>query len=251
MAPARCWRPVKVLGLGPALSLIGEWKPADFGHLAALEVVLLASVGLALYRGVTLPPVRILILLGLVHMTLSAERNAELLGLIAPLVVAAPLARQFRGYAAAPMDVQLRTGFVPPFATAAISLVLALAVQTVATFRPPDSITPAAALDAARKAGATRVLNGYDFGGYLIAQGVPVFIDGRSELYGGAFIARHVRAITLSDLKDFLAQLDEFSIDATLLPAAAPAVALLDTLPGWRRAYGDDIAVVHVRNAAR
>jgi hypothetical protein len=27
-----------------------------------------------------------------------------------------------------------------------------------------------------------------------------------------------------------------------------PAVVLLDHLPGWRRLYADDIAVVHVRD---
>jgi hypothetical protein len=29
-----------------------------------------------------------------------------------------------------------------------------------------------------------RVFNDYDFGGYLIANGVAPFIDGRTELYG-------------------------------------------------------------------
>jgi hypothetical protein len=242
---------VKVLGLGPALSLIGEWKPADFAHLGALEIVLLAGMGLALYRGVTLPPVRILIVLGLVHMTLSAERNAELLGLLTPLVVAAPLARQFRAYAALPTA---RPHAARALLTTAAATILAVATAAGAGslmhYRPADAVTPAAALDAARQAGATRIMNAYDFGGYLVARGVPVFIDGRSELYGGAFIARHVRAVTLADLKDFLAQLNEFSIDATMLPPAAPAVALLDTLPGWKRTYADAIAVVHVRTSA-
>jgi hypothetical protein len=32
-----------------------------------------------------------------------------------------------------------------------------------------------------------------------------------------------------------------------LLHPKTPAVVLLDHLPGWRRLYADDIAVVHVR----
>jgi hypothetical protein len=36
---------VRILGLGPALSIIGEWRPADFSHLGALEIVLLFALG--------------------------------------------------------------------------------------------------------------------------------------------------------------------------------------------------------------
>jgi hypothetical protein len=76
---------------------------------------------------------------------------------------------------------------------------------------------------------------------------VPPFIDGRTELYGGDFMLRHYRAVTLADLRDFLRLLDEYRIGATLLAPRTPAVALLDRLPGWKRVYADDIAVVHQR----
>ena len=92
-----------LLGLGPALSLIGEWQPADFSHIAgAGDWRSSLGLGLALCRGFTLPPVRILILLGLMHLALSAERNGEILGLLAPLFLAAPLARQLPALRAAP-----------------------------------------------------------------------------------------------------------------------------------------------------
>ncbi len=54
----------KILALGAALPLIMEWRPADFGSLGALEVCLLLGIGLALYRGIKLPPLRIVLLLG-------------------------------------------------------------------------------------------------------------------------------------------------------------------------------------------
>src|SRR6266576_3948945 len=87
----------KILGLGAALPLIMEWKPADFGSVGAFEVCLLLGIGLALFRGITLPPIRIVLLLGLLHMALSQGRAAELLALLAPLVLAARLARLFGG----------------------------------------------------------------------------------------------------------------------------------------------------------
>ena len=93
------------------------------------------------------------------------------------------------------------------------------------------------------------ILNEYGFGGYMIHSGVAPFIDGRAELYGGPFIARHNRAVTLENLPDFLALLDEYKIGATLLTPSRPAVALLDRLPEWQRLHSDAIAVVHVRKA--
>jgi len=65
----------KILSLGKALPLISEWRPADFGGIGIFELTLLAGIGLALLRGVRLPPMRIALLLGLVHMALSQSRG--------------------------------------------------------------------------------------------------------------------------------------------------------------------------------
>src|ERR1700688_4068406 len=87
----------KILGLGAALPLIMEWRPANFSGIGAFEICLLLGIGLALLRGIRLPPLRIVLLLGLLHMALAQGRAAEILALLAPLVLAAPLARQIGG----------------------------------------------------------------------------------------------------------------------------------------------------------
>ena len=112
-----------------------------------------------------------------------------------------------------------------------------------------DDLTPAAAL---ASVGAHHidgpVLNDHAFGGYLIFQGIKVFIDGRADFYGDAFIKRYAQAVTL--VSDQLPQLlDEYHIAWTLFAPERPAVQLLDHLPGWHRLYGDGVAVVHVRDA--
>jgi hypothetical protein len=49
--------------------------------------------------------------------------------------------------------------------------------------------TPVAALEfAQREKLQGPVFNDYDFGGFLIHAGIPTFIDGRGELFGGDFI---------------------------------------------------------------
>jgi hypothetical protein len=114
---------------------------------------------------------------------------------------------------------------------------------------PVRNNTPEAAVAAADLAHAGPLLNDYGFGGYLIFAGIPTFIDGRGELYGGPFIERYNRDVSLADLDDFLKLLDQYKIEATLLEPNTPAIALLDRLPDWRRVYGDDVAVVHKRLA--
>jgi hypothetical protein len=134
----------------------------------------------------------------------------------------------------------------------------ALGVMIVATglaltrdVRPALQNTPEAAVANAGLAEAGPVLNDYSFGGYLIFAGIPTFIDGRGELYGGEFIARYNRDLSLADLGDFLKLLDQYKLGATLLAPDTPAVALLDRLPDWRRVYSDDVAVVHKRQAPK
>ena len=243
--PGSLLMPLKTLGLGSALGWIAEWRPQDFGHVGAFELLLLAGI-LALSRGVTLPVVRALVVLGLIHFALAQVRNADLLAMLAPLYLAAPLARQFGA----------RNDDEPAGTTGGVNLA-ALAVMIVATGltlvrdpRPSLRNTPEAAVANTGLAEAGPVLNDYSFGGYLIFAGIPTFIDGRGELYGGEFIVRYNRDVSLADLGDFLKLLDQYKFGATLLAPDTPAVALLDRLPEWQRVYSDEVAVVHKRRAA-
>jgi len=126
-------------------------------------------------------------------------------------------------------------------------MIIATAAAQVRDVRPAARITPEAAVASAGLAETGRVLNDYSFGGYLVFAGIPTFIDGRSELFGGPFIVRYNRAVSLADLGDFLKLLDDYKFDGTLLEPNTPAVALLDRLPDWQRVYNDDVAVVHKR----
>jgi hypothetical protein len=238
---------LRTVALGDALTIITEWRPQDFSRPGAFEIIMLAGFGYALYRGVKLPPLRILLLLGVLHLSLSQSRNADLLGLIAPLFLARPLAEQFGALAAARIAAHARFGAWP---AAAAGLLLIAVIGFLAARNdmvPAANITPARALKSFDVSKAGPILNDYGFGGYLDFVGISSFIDGRAELYGRTFILRHHNALSLQDLPDFLRLLDEYRIGATLLAPTTPAVALLDRLPGWQRVYSDDVAVVHTR----
>jgi hypothetical protein len=237
----------KILELGGALPLIVEWKPADFGSVGAFEICLLLGVGLALLRGIKLPPLRIVLLLGLLHMAFAQGRAAEILAMVAPLVLAAPLARQIGGSEVSnPAAAPPARGVL--LATVAVALLAATLVYTsVHRFEPHTRGSPVAAVAALKKLKLARVFNDYDFGGYLIANGVAPFIDGRTELYGETFFVAHNAASGLMEPENLFRLLEQYKIEATLMRTQSAATKLLDHIDGWQKVYADDIATIHVR----
>ena len=108
--------------------------------------------------------------------------------------------------------------------------------------------TPVAAVDILQQRKAQRIFNAYQFGGYLISRDIPVYVDGRAELYGEKFVMDFFKATEGRKPELLPRLLDEYKIDATLLTADAPGPQILDMLKGWKRIYTDDIAVIHVRD---
>jgi hypothetical protein len=187
------------------------------------------------------------LLLGLLHMALAQGRAGENLALLAPLVLAAPLARQ--------IGVPQVSSAVPPargvlFAGVAIVLMAGtFAFASVHRFEPHPRSSPVAAVAALKKLNLARVFNDYDFGGYLIASGVAPFIDGRTELYGEKFFVDHNAASGLMEPENLFRLLEHYRIEATLMRTQSAATKLLDHIDGWQKVYADDIATIHVRRA--
>ena len=237
----------KILDLGELLHLIDEWRPVDFSHITSLELGLLGGLGAVLYWRITLSPPRILLLLGFIHMALSHVRNIEVLALLAPLVVATPLAWQLAlpqaraGKASAPLALVTAFAAMLAFST--------WAVAGGSRYSPPATTSEQAAVQALKADHAVRVLNDMSFSGFMISRGIPVFIDGRAELYGETFALAYDHALELGDVDGFFNLLKTYDIDAVWLTPKTPAARLLDRMQGWRRVYSDDNAVVHVRTA--
>jgi hypothetical protein len=242
----------RILDLGEVLSAISEWKPADFSSFGLFEGCLLGLIGLAFYRRIVLSIPRILLLLLLVHMALSHVRSIEAFGFLFPLVLAKPLAgQQGSSDASAPRAKEFWSlPYIPGLTMVVIAAgVWASTLSYTAhhDFSFVKNQTPEAAVDVLRQHQAKRVFNSYELGGYLIARDIPPFIDGRAELYGEKFAMDYFNAVGGRKVDELLRLLGEYQIDATLLVPTSPAVQLLDHLPGWKRLYADDVAVIHVR----
>lgn len=247
--------PYRLLHMQHVLGTLVEWQSPPIGGFQPIEVWLLLALFAGFSLRLKLPLTRVAILLFLAHMALAHWRYGELLGFSAPLLAAQSLAPQLQRFArnkGGALDHWMRELARPagPGGIIASALLMAGVAGAFSTGRlePPAVFRPEAAVAAVRahRIGGP-VLNGYNFGGYLIFAGIPTFIDGRADMYGDAFVGRVSDAYDLRT-GEVPILLDEYRIAWTLFPPQSPVVTLLDHLPGWHRLYADDIAVVHVRS---
>ena len=245
------------LTMMPALQAsFGEWMSPNFQSFQPLEIWLLGMIALGFTTGIRLPLQRLLLLLALCHMALAHVRHAELLGLVGPLAVAASLGPQIAArIRSAPLSAvgrgvaRLAAPASPP--AVALALAVAIMVSLPGLLRPierrDDAVTPASALAVAKRMRLSGpVFNSEGFGGYLIFNGIPTFIDGRVELYGNTFLAGYLEAEN-GDESALTALLERYGITWTLLVPGQGAARRIDNLPGWRRVYSDTGAVIHIR----
>jgi hypothetical protein len=207
-----------------ALSGITEWRAPDFQHFPPVEIVLLAGLYILLSRGVTLAPLRLILLLVLVSMTLAHVRHETLL-----VLIGAPLMAEAIGRGAPFKRDNARAVDRIALGAAAAGMGLLFAVRLAAPPTPGDSpVAPVSALAHVPEALARQpVFNSYDLGGYLIFRGVKPFIDGRTDMYGDRFIARY-DAVVQPDKAAFDQAARDYGIAWTLLAPSSPLVPVLE-----------------------
>jgi hypothetical protein len=238
--------PIRLMGQ-KSLAGVGEWRPEAFDHVGPMEIALFALIGFALLRPLRVAPLRLLLLIGLIHLALHHTRHGMLLGLLAPMILARPIADAL---AATPGEMPDASRGITRFQAAlALALFVALAGLrfAVPVTHMDGPMAPISALAAVpMELRARPVLNHYDFGGYLIFSGVRPYVDGRADLFGDAFLDNFDR-IAAGNAKALDAALDKDDIVWTVFPPTSAVVRTLDARPGWKRIYTDRDAVIHAR----
>lgn len=90
-----------------------------------------------------------------------------------------------------------------------------------------------------------RIFNLYDWGGYLIFNGVPVFIDGRADMYGDDFFRNYLRIQNREPGWQEL--LKEQKIEIVLFPFDAALSESLKSSSEWKVIYSDEISIIFER----
>jgi len=93
------------------------------------------------------------------------------------------------------------------------------------------------------------IYNLYHWGGYLVwtlYPDYPVFIDGRADVYGDAFIDEYLQVYQLRE--DWHAPLDKYGVNLVIIDKGSSLSTVLSESPNWDRAYIDERAAIFVRH---
>lgn len=228
-------------------AVVDEWQSLDFQSFhGVLLFVLLALIQIfTLARQRRWPLHDLLFALFAVYAAVTHKRFLFLAGIILCPILSEELAGAvFEPYAPESDKPLLNAVIMAAFCIFAIRHIPASASLRAAEAQ----YFPQAALsEQIRCCSQGRLLNRYEWGGYLIwnAHNSPVLLDSRTDIfeYNGV-LADYLRA---SNMHDSLAILDSYRINSVLMMPGDQIVYLLKRTPGWQVQYEDATAVLLVR----
>jgi hypothetical protein len=243
---------------------IGEWRSPDFQVYQPLLFLFVGLVAVIAGLGIRLRGPRLIVFSMMLLLALGHIRGLVLFFLIAPVLLARPMAARSVWWratslgtsnsseTAAVLDPIPRYFQMRPIVVPTICLGLA-AMATVYSWGytnsgPPGFVAPTAAIDFVKQNGISgNVFNSYDFGGYLIFSGIPTFVDGRVTPYTDDFLWKYAEAVNLVDINKSFQLLEQYKVTWAILHPMEPLANALARSALWDEAYLDKDAVVFVR----
>jgi hypothetical protein len=261
--------PFTYLGDNASTRYVGEWFRPDFSKpgfwpLALFLVLLAVGAGTAIWkRSLTLTDVGLTV--PFTFMALQSSRNVSQLVICALPFVALNVTR-LTSQISSPSQ-PLGANQVTTQQRSVISLLATLSIVGTMLFITRDDLTEtsnasarsvdyplAAAQWLKQNPGPTltNVFNHYNYGGWLILQGIPVFVDGRPDMYGDAFMDEYVRLTASANVKNWQPVMNRIGATRVLMPrkSAMSKQIMRDIAagraPGWSEPLSDPTARLFV-----
>jgi hypothetical protein len=249
--------PFQTVSIGALQDFIQEWNSPNFHERQTWPFIalLLGVFGAAGFSSKRLDVTDFVLLAGTAFMALLAGRNIAVFAVVATPILTYHLDALLseRGWVLQPVKrvtprmARLNAVLVAVLVFAALLKVLVvLDRETVYEGQkltlPLDAV---AHLNAEQPAGP--MFNSYNWGGYLMlaTPQYPVFVDGRTDLYGNEVLLTYLNAARGGD--EWRATLDEYGIRLVVVEANSGLARALAEEPGWTRDYSDDLAVIYTR----
>jgi hypothetical protein len=253
--------PFQTIGIGALQNFIQEWNSPNFHErqtwpFVILLLGLLGAVGASKRR---LDWTDFVLCAGTAFMGLMAGRNLAVFAVVATPVLTYHLSDVLteRGWVIRP--VRQVTPLMAGLNTILVGLViigslfrvlLVLNIKTVneaqRQFLP---VVAAAYLKETNLPGP--MFNSYNWGGYLMfaLPDMPVFVDGRTDLYGDKFLTEDYRQIAIG-APGWQEGLARYGIQSIIVEKESGLAHSLSESSDWKLVYLDDLAVVYTREAA-
>jgi len=253
--------PFLTLGSPAMQAYIQEWHSPNF-HLSYFwPFVVMMGVGVLswLYSPKRPSWGDYLLFFGTAAAGLISARNIPLFSLIATPVIARHLLGAFENTRAYPILSGQQADSSPNHTLIGLNwvvLVLALfgafiwTANTIINNEEEIGLRfPVTAVDYLEESGLAqqRGYNSYNWGGYLIWRGVPVFVDGRADVYGDDFLFYY--RLTFELQGNWQDPLNDFDVDYVIMERGSPLAVVLAQTDGWQEVYHDDLATIFTRQS--
>lgn len=257
--------PLETASIAAHREYLAEWRPPDIGTLPGqlfAAFVVLGVVPALAFGWSRMRAADLLTLLGLTVMAASAARFLLVMPIAAaicslaldPRIAASSvgravsqmldrMARPARSRLLARVNLGLAAGVALLGVVVALARVAPHAQQTaIRGHMPVEAVDWLLTHDVGK-----RPFNTYSWGGYLGLHRpeLPVYIDGRSDIYGDGPIRAYARAVLLED--DPAELFDRYRIDHVLFNSSSRLAGWLDAQSDWERVYRDALASVWAR----
>jgi hypothetical protein len=228
--------PLKIANLA-MLPLIDEWKPSNPAVTPFFFAMLAAALVLVLLKRPKLPPVRWLLLAGLLVLALLQVRHQAVLAIVAAIVLPTGFTKS--------TTIEHRTAALLAAAAGALFVAIRAAMPVALPYTEPNPWKLIAHVPPPLR--SEPVLNGYAMGGPLILSGIRPYVDGRGDMYGDELVVGYKR-ITEGDAAALRQAVERWNIRWAILPNRyAKLIALLNRSAEWRRVYSDEVGAIYVR----
>lgn len=248
------------------LKNISEWRMTKLAEDLDLLLWLNTLLMLSMLGMLRLPVVRIVFILVLFYEALLFVRYISIFAILIPFVIATPFGAGYKTWLSGfgsrsslgsktsqKLDFWFETfarpsSWVAKSAGFCLVLLVALWAYYFNKNEPNNGIVPERAVNQILAKGVTgNVLNTAGSGGYLILKGIPVYVDGRADLYGSEFMQRYTEILSITSPDALSSVLNSTHISWVLMPNGANLSKQMASVKGWEEFYADQSAVVYRR----
>lgn len=234
-------------------SVIQEWQRPYFGQLVAWPLLAASLLMVCALLTRRVRPFLVLLSIAVIVLSTEAARNVPFVALLlVPVVASAAAQRWHFASRATDSPVQVPAVVAGAFVCAIGAMTILSAANlhgALSGWSPSHHGYPEEGAAYVREhLPGVRLLNDYTWGGYLIEELYPdgqVFIDGRADVYGPEPVRDYLTLVSTGPgWRDLL---DEYRVEAVLLPPGYPLSYRLARDPAWELVFEGEVEQIFVR----
>lgn len=227
---------------------IVEWASPDLREFSLLIVSLILIAFYVGLKRIQIPLVYVPLMIALIYQASNHSRYVSIAVLLLPFLLRAGSKQRQAAVKPTQEFLEVFKSMSAIWILGALTLIVVF-LPFIKEYRPGHAYTPKIAVDVLVDTPLSgNGINLYEYGGYLIYRGLPVFVDGRADLYHDQHLRKYFAATASKDASEIRAVLDKFNINWSLFPKESLINNFFEQEPGWKKFHEDDLAIIYVRS---